>query len=111
MSNLFICLLPFLVCTFVSILAFIILIAYFHYSYFSCDIEFVLSPLLLLFVWIGLALDPIHYCSSCDLYGTVDYCTDCGSYIGADECPDCGFSFSDFSDFSFCPDCGKEVSK
>ena len=111
MSNLFICLLPYLVCTFVAILVFIFLIWYYYNSYYSCEIEIVLLPLCLLFVWIGLVIMPIHYCSSCDLYGTVDYCTDCGSYIGPDECSDCGYLFLDFSDYLFCPDCGKEVPK
>lgn len=106
MSNLFVCLLPYLAVSFVSILAFVSLIFYYNSSYFSIDLEIVLLPLCLLFVWIGLAIYPIHYCSSCDLYGCVDYCTECGSYLGPDICPDCRLEFSDFSDYSFCPDCG-----
>ena len=105
MTSLFICLLPYFIITFVSLLTFIAL-CFYYTSYFSIDLEIVLLPLLLLFVWIGLAICPIHYCSSCDLYGTVDFCTECGSFLGPDICPDCGLEFSDFSDYSFCPDCG-----
>lgn len=111
MTSLFICLLPYLLVTLVSILAFICLVAYYNSSYFSIDLDFVLLPLCFLLIWIGLAIFPIHYCSFCDLYGTVDYCTDCGAYIGPDLCPDCGFDYSDFSDYSFCPDCGYSFTK
>lgn len=111
MSNLFVCLLPYLIITFVSILAFIALICYNLLSFFPVDTEVILLPLCFLVVWIVLLIHPIHYCSSCDLYGSVDYCTDCGSYIGPDSCPDCGFECSDIFDYSFCPDCGHSFDK